>query len=169
MNHFKHKTVNTLTILRIIGIPIVFLIHDVMIFFVYVNFLFATDFFDGFLARRWQMVSTRGAVLDLIADKLLVITLLAIGLFDQKISIILFLLIAFREISSMILRYTNYKKAHQLINASLIGKAKTAIQFIGLNAMILEFQIYHLLLWLVVILSYYSYLQYIQISKKGDQ
>src|ERR1700753_2345478 len=57
-----------------------------------------TDFFDGYLARRWQVVSTLGAILDPIADKMLV-TAAIIGLITvmSPIEIAASGLILFRE------------------------------------------------------------------------
>jgi cardiolipin synthase len=75
-------TPNALTVARIVAIPLI-----VMGFFMPAEwggwamwglFLFAsvTDFFDGWLARRLGQTSAFGAMLDQIADKLLVVTVL---------------------------------------------------------------------------------------------
>jgi len=49
-----------------------------------------TDFIDGYLARKWNQVSELGRMMDPIADKVMVLMLLAIlmGLFGINVSIL---------------------------------------------------------------------------------
>lgn len=169
MSRYKAKVlVNILTILRVVAIPALFFINDKYVLFFVVNFLFFTDFLDGYIARKYDATSTSGAVLDLLADKILVITLLLVAYLGDVIPFILFFLISFREVYSMITRYTYYKKEKKLIQASMMGKTKTTLQFISLSMMMLEVPGYQIMLWVVVILSYWSFLEYFKISKKGE-
>lgn len=46
----------------------------------------ASDFFDGFLARRWRKTSQLGAVLDPVMDKLFMFTVLAVLLWERILS-----------------------------------------------------------------------------------
>ncbi len=74
---------NILTLLRILAIPVVVLIlftpegreiplaRSVAAFSLFVAATI-TDLFDGYIARRYQMVTTLGKLLDPLADKLLV-------------------------------------------------------------------------------------------------
>jgi len=81
---FKARLPNILTIGRILLIPVLIvgilklgnawqnnlgLMASVLGLFILVC---ATDFFDGFLARRWNVISDFGRMIDPIADKLLV-------------------------------------------------------------------------------------------------
>ncbi|MFS4437140.1 CDP-diacylglycerol--glycerol-3-phosphate 3-phosphatidyltransferase [Paracoccaceae bacterium GXU_MW_L88] len=74
-----------LTVLRLIAAPMVAIIFVIVppVWAGWIAlFLFvaasATDFLDGYLARKWQVVSPLGAMLDPIADKAMVITALAV-------------------------------------------------------------------------------------------
>ncbi len=164
----KRFLINTLTLLRILGIPVVFLLADKpVILFLFVNFLFFTDFLDGYFARKYEVASTLGAILDLLADKVLVITLLFSAWLGGHVAFILFALIAFREVSSMVTRFKHFKSEGELIPASLLGKTKTTFQFIGLSMLMLLIPGYNLVLWIVVGLSYYSYFQYLGAAKEG--
>ncbi len=165
MNRYKKLFVTVLTIMRFALIPVLFYIDNKYVLFALVNFLFITDFLDGYFARKFEVTSTTGAVLDLIADKLLVIVLLSIAWYYGLISFILWFLIVFREVYSMITRFKHFKSKGELIQASFIGKLKTTFQFISLSFMMLTLPGYKILLWVVVGLSYYSFLDYFKISK----
>lgn len=165
MNLYKKLFVNLLTVLRVALIPVLFFIKNEYVLFIVVNFLFITDFLDGYFARKLGVTSTTGAVLDLIADKALVIILLFIALIHNYVSFILFFLIVFREVYSMITRFRHYQNKGELIQASFIGKLKTTFQFISLSCMVLSIPGYKILLWIVVFLSYYSFMSYFKISK----
>jgi len=171
MNQFKKYFVGVLTLMRIIGIPFLFMFENQMYLFLYASFLFMTDFFDGYLARKWKVTTLTGAVLDLLADKTLVIVLLLTAVIDQNVSLILFILIAAREVYSMIIRFKKLRRNEGLIKASMIGKTKTTLQFIALAMVILNWpsqMVYTILLWVVVVLSYYSFFDYFKQSKAKD-
>jgi CDP-diacylglycerol---glycerol-3-phosphate 3-phosphatidyltransferase len=86
----KWNVPNSLTVLRILSIPalVVVLLKDfhggsVAGFAIFV-FACLTDMLDGFLARRKQMVTVFGQLLDPIADKLLIASAL-ICLVEQRV------------------------------------------------------------------------------------
>lgn len=74
---------NTLTILRLLGTPLCvwFIAHNQLTVAFWIFFAVCiTDWFDGYLARRWQATSKLGQMLDPIADKLLIMSVyLALG------------------------------------------------------------------------------------------
>lgn len=169
MNRFKYYIVNIITTLRIIGIPFIFTIDNLVLQLLFADLLFITDFLDGFLARKYNVSSKFGAVLDLIADKMLVCFILIYGALFLNANMFLVILIVFREIYSIVLRYTHYQKSKQLIKASMAGKIKTTIQFISLNFVILQLPFTNIILLIVVIQSYYSFLGYFKTSRgKND-
>lgn len=160
MNQNKKKiSINIVTILRIVGIPLIFYLEDQALF-IFVNLLFITDFLDGYLARKYNIVTKLGGVLDLIADKLLVTFLLIFAYLNDQLSLLIITLIILREIISMILRYSYNKKEGEIINPSIYGKSKTALQFMAFDLMILGVAFYTQVFWLVIIISYYSLFRY---------
>src|SRR6266700_3616310 len=83
-----------------------------------------TDWFDGFLARRWNQTSAFGAFLDPVADKLMVAgALLVLVWLDQVNAEIAFS--ALREWMAQI-------GASKSVAVSSIGKIKTAAQMVAI-------------------------------------
>ena len=99
-----------------------------------VIFLIAStsDFLDGYLARKNNMVTDFGKVMDAIADKLLVNGLLIILAYDRVISIIIPVVIISRDIvvdSCKMISGQNGK----VVAASILGKLKTICMMSGLT------------------------------------
>ncbi|CAL4868685.1 MULTISPECIES: CDP-diacylglycerol--glycerol-3-phosphate 3-phosphatidyltransferase [Asticcacaulis] len=98
-----------------------------------------TDFFDGMLARKLNAESAWGAILDPIADKILVcgtiLGLFAFNIADPVIGLPC-ALILFREFAVSALREAAAGKGFK-VPVSFLAKAKTTIQLIALGALLL--------------------------------
>jgi cardiolipin synthase len=94
-----------------------------------------TDFFDGWLARRWQVVSTIGAILDPIADKILVCGAI-LGLIAMHAPEMLLFggIILFREFAVSALREVLAPRGIKL-PVTFLAKVKTTLQLVGITAM----------------------------------
>ena len=95
-----------------------------------------TDFLDGYLARRWKVVSMTGAILDPIADKVLVCGAI-LGLCALTSSPGLLLaggVILFREFSVSALREVLAPRGIKL-PVTFLAKTKTALQLVALAAL----------------------------------
>jgi CDP-diacylglycerol--glycerol-3-phosphate 3-phosphatidyltransferase len=98
-------------------------------------FAAASDFVDGYLARKWQVQSPFGAMIDQITDKLLVVTFLVILLADHAVWWLPALAIILREIYVSGLR--EYLALAQIpIPVSHLGKWKTATQMLAILALL---------------------------------
>ena len=104
-----------------------------------------TDFFDGFLARRWNVVSTLGAILDPIADKVLVcgaiLGLLAVAVLAPVPlpGLVITLaasggVILFREFAVSALREVLAPRGIKL-PVTFLAKAKTTLQLVTLGGL----------------------------------
>jgi CDP-diacylglycerol--glycerol-3-phosphate 3-phosphatidyltransferase len=99
-------------------------------------FIFAaiTDFFDGWLARRWQLQSSLGRMLDPIADKLLVAAALLALVGDNTIEgahLWAAIIILCREVLVSGLR-EYLAELRVSVPVTQLAKWKTAIQFIAM-------------------------------------
>ncbi|MDR3144294.1 MAG: CDP-diacylglycerol--glycerol-3-phosphate 3-phosphatidyltransferase [Puniceicoccales bacterium] len=138
---------NCVTLSRI---PMLFLI----VLLLYVNFpgsaslsivLFifcgVTDWLDGYLARKYKIISTLGTFMDALTDKIFMIgvmvTLLALRILPLW-TLFLILLVIGREFLVTTLRLVAATK-NVVIAASMSGKVKTVIQIVATGIMILWF------------------------------
>ena len=137
MNYF----IQSLTYFRIFIAPIIFLLITFYESYGWALFLFilasASDYWDGFLARKYKLESIIGAVLDPIADKILV-TFLIIGLSIELSSIFIGMvggIMLVREFWVGALRDLNARQNNpDATKVTLLAKTKTFIQFITFSS-----------------------------------
>ena len=133
-----------LTYLRVILVPVVMWLllsdpfdHAYGVAAGLFAFAAATDFFDGYLARRWAATSTLGGFLDTTADKLLVsgalIALVSVGRASAWIAAI----IVGRELLILGLRGAVAAEG-TVFPPSIWGKLKTNVQFIAIFLAIVQ-------------------------------
>jgi CDP-diacylglycerol--glycerol-3-phosphate 3-phosphatidyltransferase len=97
-----------------------------------------TDFFDGWLARRYGAVSVAGAILDPIADKVLICAAI-LGLMTLTKSLVFSLpagLILFREFAVSALREVAAGRGVKL-PVTWLAKWKTTLQLVALGALMI--------------------------------
>jgi cardiolipin synthase (CMP-forming) len=92
-----------------------------------------TDWFDGYLARKWNQTSSFGAFLDPVADKLMVtaalLMLVQLGRLDAAIALV----IVGREIAISALReWMAQIGASKSVAVNSLGKFKTACQMVAI-------------------------------------
>ena len=137
MNYF----IQFLTYFRILIAPIIFILITLFDFYGWALLLFfiasISDYWDGFLARKYNLESMLGAVLDPVADKILVtfiILALSIELSSTFIGMVGGLMLV-REFWVAALREFNAR--HDNSNATqvtFLAKIKTSIQFLTFSS-----------------------------------
>ena len=139
--------INFITIARIFLAPII------LVFLIFGNYLVCvllfllaglTDYFDGYLARKYNAVSELGEILDPIADKILVVFIL-IGLsveLDSQLMALLSSLIIAREIGVAALRdYSARNNLSERTKVTFLAKAKTSVQLLTIGLYLLALAI----------------------------
>jgi CDP-diacylglycerol--glycerol-3-phosphate 3-phosphatidyltransferase len=176
---------NLLTMARIVAIPFFVWLLDtptpVRGFWACMVFTLAaiTDVLDGYLARKLGVVSVLGKFLDPLADKLIVMAALVWMVPMGRIAAWVVVLLLAREISVTGLRSVAASEG-VVISAGQEGKTKTALQMIGIVALVLGYP-YHLaypgldlgvvdlvhvgrwLIYLSVLFSFASAAQYVRL------
>ena len=166
---------NILSISRILLlIPIIFFFEIGWYLFSTFVFVIAaiTDFLDGYFARKNNQTSDTGALLDLLADKLFVSTLLIwiTFNFDNIAILISSIFIISREISISYLRLYLLSISREIkeIKSDKIGKYKTASQMIGLGLILASpltpnfiFNLSLILIFFSALISWFSLIKYL--------
>jgi CDP-diacylglycerol---glycerol-3-phosphate 3-phosphatidyltransferase len=139
---------NLLTLARVVAIPFLVWLLDtpspVRDFWACIVFTAAaiTDMLDGYLARKMGVVSVLGKFLDPLADKLIVMAALVWMVPMGRIPAWVVVLLLARELSVTGLRSVAASEG-VVISAGQEGKTKTALQMIGIVALVLGYP-YHL-------------------------
>lgn len=109
---------------------------DIVLFLIFM-IASITDFLDGYLARKYELVTTFGKFIDPIADKLIVNTTLLLLASSNMISIIVPIIMISRDIIVDAIRLVASQK-QVVLAASLLGKAKTMTQMIAICLLLLR-------------------------------
>ncbi|MCB1759484.1 MAG: CDP-diacylglycerol--glycerol-3-phosphate 3-phosphatidyltransferase [Gammaproteobacteria bacterium] len=133
----------------------------------------ATDWLDGYLARRLNQVSSMGAFLDPVADKLMVATalILLVQADPTPALAVPALIIIGREITISALReWMAELGARAQVAVSVIGKIKTAVQMVAIFMLIYREDIWglpvytigYVLIYVAAILTLWSMMVYLR-------
>ena len=110
-----------------------------------------TDFLDGRIARKRNLVTDFGKFIDPVADKLLVLTTLIMLVYRNQMPAWIVIVILCRELSVDGLRMVAVTKG-KVIAASPLGKWKTTCQMVLISAMlILNLSVYQA--WPITVLT----------------
>lgn len=163
-NKYKAMIPNILTISRIVLTPIIIILgltKNYLPMVIVAIIAAITDLLDGTLARKWNVISLKGAKLDAVADKVFAIGI--VGGLINKFNILVFILILeiILGLSNLFYHYKTNKT-----ESLLIGKIKTTTLFItiifcllsliikNLNEIILGFGYVTINLQVLSIISY---------------
>ena len=148
--------INFITVSRMVIGAIIFVLLTRTEFYWYALILFfiasVTDYFDGHLARKYNLVSQLGEILDPIADKILIVFLLfaiSVNLTSYYVGFLSALIIT-REIWVGALRDLNARKENsQATNVTFIAKVKTTIQLFTVSIFLLGLAMNNMLILLI--------------------
>ena len=169
---------NKLTMLRILMIPVFIAVlvyskdRDIVYRYIALGIFIiasATDALDGYVARRYNMITDFGKLMDPLADKILVSSALIILIELGSISSWIVSIVIAREFIISGIRLIATEK-NIIIAASPLGKLKTVSQMLSVILMLLSIKAISLItdlsIWLMCILSVISLLDYIIKNKK---
>ncbi|HIP30047.1 MAG TPA: CDP-diacylglycerol--glycerol-3-phosphate 3-phosphatidyltransferase [Sulfurospirillum arcachonense] len=148
------------------GIHVSWLDYSAALIFVIAS---VTDGFDGFIARAWNQQTTLGAILDPLADKMLMLSAFLGLMVIDRANVWAVYLILTREFFITGIRVAAASKDLD-IQASIWGKIKTLLQMFAIGFATMNWPYAELLLWLAVGMTLYSGFEYIMsYAKKADK
>ena len=145
---FKMNVPNTLTMVRIFCTPLLILMfllpipQGIGVFISLGIYVLAclTDFLDGYIARKYNLITDFGKFMDQIADKFLTTTAMFLVLFGRAavtanwLAVVMFLIVILRDILISGIRMVAANK-NVVIAADIFGKVKSF--FLDLASMVL--------------------------------
>ncbi len=184
---------NKLTVTRLLLAPLFFVLYFLPLWTGSTSHLFTwlllivyfliemSDLFDGIIARKYNMVTDLGKVMDPFADVISRMTYFICLSFDGVMPLWVFLIILYRELAVTFLRMVLMRKG-VVLAASMWGKAKAVsyavsailgIIYVGLDRLLGPYawlDLYASVLWWVFVLaactSVLSFITYLKDSKK---
>jgi CDP-diacylglycerol--glycerol-3-phosphate 3-phosphatidyltransferase len=172
----KHETFNlpnTITLLRISIVPFLFILllepGEFWSLILAILFVIAsiTDFFDGYFARKYNLITTMGKFLDPIADKLIVNTAMILMIPIGRIPAWIVAITIIRDLIVDVIRSIASSEGNY-IQASSLGKQKTLAQNIAVTALMINYSIFGvdahfvgmIILYVALLLTIYSGVDY---------
>jgi len=132
----------------------------------------ATDWLDGYLARKLNQTSAFGAFLDPVADKFLVCASLLVLVHLGRADVFVALIIIGREIAISALReWMAQIGASKSVAVHMLGKLKTTAQMIAIPFLLFDDDLFGVvdtrlwgtgLIWISAILTVWSMIYYLQ-------
>ena len=132
----------------------------------------ATDWLDGYLARKLNQTSSFGAFLDPVADKFLVCACVLVLVHLQRADVFVALIIIGREIAISALReWMAQIGASKSVAVHMIGKLKTVAQMVAIPFLLFDGMLFGLInahvwgVWLIraaAVLTIWSMVYYLQ-------
>ncbi len=166
---------NKLTVLRMIAVPffvVLYLLeYQIAAFIVFVA-ASLTDMLDGKIARKHNLVTNFGKIMDPLADKILVYSAFCMMVENGTVSGWMLIVILAREFTVAGMR-TVAASEGIVIAAGMSGKIKTVLQMIAVPLLLLgtwphEFVAYAAqgFLWASLIMTVYSGIEYVWQNRK---
>jgi CDP-diacylglycerol--glycerol-3-phosphate 3-phosphatidyltransferase len=160
---------NTITLLRISVVPFLFILlsspGEFWSLILAILFIAAsiTDFLDGFIARRYQLITTMGKFLDPLADKLIVNTAMILMLPIGRIPAWIVAITIIRDLIVDGIRSIASSEG-LFIQSSRLAKQKTVAQIFAVTALMIHYPIFGVdahavgmvILYIAFILTVYS-------------
>jgi CDP-diacylglycerol--glycerol-3-phosphate 3-phosphatidyltransferase len=100
-----------------------------------------TDVFDGYFARKYNLITTMGKFLDPIADKLIINTAMIVMIPIGRIPAWIVAVTIIRDLIVDVIRSIASSEGNY-IQASPIGKQKTLAQTIAITALMIHYSIF---------------------------
>lgn len=126
---------NYLTILRLILVPIIFtLIIKEYYLYAFVVFVIAnaTDVLDGRIARKYNLITDFGKLMDPLADKITQISTVLALIIKGIIPFWILIVLTTKELIMIIVAFTLYKNKDVTVYSKWYGKAATILFFIAI-------------------------------------
>ena len=157
---------NSLSVLRIFMVPafIYYFFSDsgnsMTISFIIVLLAGFTDVLDGIIARKFNLITKIGIVLDPLADKMMLMTVLVSMTVKDMLPIWIMVIVALKELTMILGALMLHNKHEIVMPANVYGKAATLSFYVAILAVAFHFKYYMLFMGIFVILTFLALIIY---------
>lgn len=128
---------NILTLFRLFLIPVFVVVffsnltHNFLVAILVFLIAGATDFLDGYIARKYKLVTDWGTILDPLADKLMLLTVLSCLVISAYIPLWVLLVVLGKDLFMIIMGTILYAKG-TIIPSNVFGKVSTIFFYLSI-------------------------------------
>ena len=122
----------------------------------------ATDILDGYLARKYKWITELGIMLDPLADKSMMVTVTVSFVVDGRIPWLAAALLILRDLGMIIVSIFFVSRGKKTVPATAWGKATTVLYYVVLVALLFQWPMAGLLVWIMIILAFVTTLTYLR-------
>ncbi|MBN2355055.1 CDP-alcohol phosphatidyltransferase family protein [candidate division KSB1 bacterium] len=167
---------NILSVCRLLFLP--FICHYISLnstrgnYIALILFMLAavTDFFDGFVARRWNQFSQLGRILDPVMDKLYVNVLMLFLAVYRDLPYWYIACVIGRDLLILLGSVMVISKKKKVLESVFIGKVTLGLYLLVIFSYLLNLQPYNVIfLWLSVVMIPISFFRYVHIYLKSNK
>lgn len=157
---------NILTTIRFFLIPVFYIVYfssiensmEIAIIIFLISGI--TDILDGYIARKYDLITKWGTVLDPLADKLMTLTVLFCLSYSKIIPFWIFILILFKELF-MIIGGINLFKYKKVLPAKYYGKLSTVLFYLSIIVMAFYTNIGIYILYAALAMTLFAFIKYL--------
>ncbi|MBC8078718.1 MAG: CDP-alcohol phosphatidyltransferase family protein [Gorillibacterium sp.] len=163
---------NALTLLRFLLIPVYLYIfftgHETSAFLI---MLLAglTDVLDGYIARKRNQVTALGSMLDPLADKLMLLTVIFSLMIAGWIPPLAAFAFVFRDAGMIVGSVLFHVRGKKTVPANTMGKLTTVLFYTAVLFIVLRLEFAVAFFWVVIAFSFVTSMIYIRSARKINQ
>ena len=122
----------------------------------------ATDILDGYLARKYTWITDLGTMLDPLADKLMMVSVIVSFVIDGRISWLAAGLLILRDLGMIFVSIFFVTRGKKTVPATVWGKSTTVLYYVVLAALMFDWPIANALVWIMILLAFVTALTYLR-------
>lgn len=151
---------NLLTIFRIVLIPLyLYVFFSTMPYHVEIALSILivagiTDIADGYIARKHKLVTTLGVMLDPLADKLMMMAVIASLFLTERISVWAALFFIVRDVAMIVIGAVYHLRGKKTVPANTYGKLTTVFLYVVIPLVMYRYEYSEAILWTVIAFSF---------------
>ncbi|ASS73875.1 CDP-diacylglycerol--glycerol-3-phosphate 3-phosphatidyltransferase [Tumebacillus algifaecis] len=151
---------NILTMFRLGLIPVYFLVffsdltYNMELALLVIVLAGLTDIVDGYLARKYGLITELGSMLDPLADKLMMLSVVLSFVIDDRVSWLMAGLLIVRDLGMILASVVYVTQGKKTVPATIWGKMNTVLYYLALVALMFRWPNAEAYLWGVIILSF---------------